>query len=359
MESNNYSILFFLKKSRAKASGEIPVCMRISYDGRRVENFIHQSIAPEAWDAVRGYPKSPRRFAAIATYIDRAKTELNEHYQRMRLNSAEITAEKLRDKLFGKEVADERTILSVFREHNEKCRKLVGIDMTATTLCCYENCLRYLELVIAGLYKAKDLPLSKVDGELIRNYEFYLKTERRCAQNTVVRYIKALKKIVNLALANGWMTRDPFFGIKFRQAETTKEFLSMAEIEMLQKREFETERLNMVKDVFLFCCYTGLAFVDVSQLAVGHLTTDAEGNRWIRKPRQKTKTLCEIPLLPPAEALLKKYMRHPQALAKGTLLPVYCNQKMNSYLQEIATRCGIKKHLTTHCARHINLSYAV
>lgn len=241
------------------------------------------------------------------------------------------------------------------QEHNDQCRALVGTDYALITVRRYESCRRYLAELIRQRYGKEDLPLAEVNGELVRAFAFYLKTEKGCQQNTVIRYMKCLKKITNLARANDWMAKDPFLGIRFHEKEVVREFLTMDELQTIYRKEFPLERLTLVRDVFIFAAFTGLAFIDVQQLAPEHIVRDNNGNLWIRKPRQKTKNMCNIPLLDIPLEILRKYADHPTCRKKGVLLPVPCNQKMNSYLKEIADICMIRKNLTTHCARH---SYA-
>ncbi len=241
------------------------------------------------------------------------------------------------------------------QEHNDQCRALVGKDYALITVRRYESCKRYLAELIRQKYGKDDLPLAEVNGELVRAFEFYLKTEKECQQNTVIRYMKCLKKITNLALANEWIAKDPFIGIKFHEKEVIREFLTMNELLTIYHKEFPLERITVVRDVFIFAAFTGLAFIDVQQLSPEHIVKDNNGNLWIRKPRQKTKNMCNIPLLDIPLEILRKYADYPSCKKKGVLLPVPCNQKMNSYLKEIADLCLIKKNLTTHPARH---SYA-
>ena len=260
-------------------------------------------------------------------------------------------------KFFGinEEVKEVRTIIGTMQEHNDQCRELVGKDYALITVRRYESCKRYLAELIRLKYYKEDLPLSEVNGELVRAFEFYLKTEKECQQNTVIRYMKCLKKITNLALANEWITKDPFIGIKFHEKEVIREFLTLDELHRIYNKEFSLDRITVVRDVFIFASFTGLAFSDVQQLSAEHIVQDNNGNYWIRKPRQKTKNMCNIPLLDIPMQILEKYKSHPTCQKKNVLLPVPCNQKMNSYLKEIADLCGISKSLTTHVARH---SYA-
>ena len=167
--------------------------------------------------------------------------------------------------------------------------------------------------------------------------------------------MKCLKKITNLALANEWITKDPFVGIKFHEKEVVREFLTMDELLTIYHKDFPLERIRIVRDVFIFAAFTGLAFIDAQQLAPEHIVEDKNGNLWIRKPRQKTKNMCNIPLFDIPLEILRRYADHPVCQKKNVLLPVPCNQKMNSYLKEIADLCLIKKNLATHLARHSKL----
>ena len=194
---------------------------------------------------------------------------------------------------------------------------------------------------------------------MVRDFELFLKTKKRVAQNTMIRYMKCLKKVVNLSLANGWMTVNPFAGIKYAEKKVIREYLTMPEVNRLREKEFSIQRLEMVRDIFLFCCYTGLAYIDVHNLRPENITEDAHGRKWIRKQREKTDVEFYVPLLEYPLQILEKYKNHPLCKERGTLLPVYANQKMNSYLKEIADFCGIKKQLTMHTARHSISSFSL
>ena len=194
--------------------------------------------------------------------------------------------------------------------------------------------------------------MKEISHAIIQDYIHFLKTRKDLQENTVIRYMKVVKKITNMALANDWMEKDPFINIRFHEQEVHKEFLTKEELETMQNKVLDVPRLDLVRDIFLFQCFTGLAFIDVSELKAEHLVSDNQGNLWIRKARQKTKVMCNIPLLDIPLAILEKYEGHPLAKKKETLLPVPCNQKLNSYLKEIADLCGIKKNLTTHTGRH-------
>ena len=357
MKRDSFRVLFFLKKTKLLKNGEASVCMRITVNGTRVENNIRKSIDPALWSQAKETARGKsRRACDLNTYIEEARIKLYQIFCELEQQNRPVTAHLLQELFFGQEKPEEvRTLLGTMQEHNDQCRALVGTDYALITVRRYESCRRYLAELIRQRYGKEDLPLTEVNGELVRAFAFYLKTEKGCQQNTVIRYMKCLKKITNLARANDWMAKDPFLGIRFHEKEVVREFLTMDELQTIYRKEFPLERLTLVREGFFFAAFTGLAFIDVQQLAPEHIVRDNNGNLWIRKPRQKTKNMCNIPLLDIPQEILCKYADHPTCRKKGVLLPVPCNQKMNSYLKEIADICMIRKNLTTHCARH---SYA-
>lgn len=332
--------------------------MRITVNGVRVENNIRMSIEPASWNQAKECARGKNRKAQeLNSYIEEARIRLHRLCSNMEEQKQPVTARLLQEKFFRQNEKPEeiRTIIGTMTEHNEQCRALVGKDYALITVRRYDNCKKYLNEVIRYKYAKDDLPLTEVNGELVRAFEFYLKTERECQQNTVIRYMKCLKKIINLALSNEWITKNPFLGIKFHEKEVIREFLTIDELMRIYNKEFELDRITLVRDVFIFAAFTGLAFIDVQQLSAEHIIKDNNGHYWIRKARQKTNNMCNIPLLDIPMQILNKYSNNPQCLKKQVLLPVPCNQKMNSYLKEIADLCNINKRMSTHTARH---SYA-
>lgn len=358
MKRDSFKVVFFLKKAKLLKNGEASVCMRITVNGARVETNIRKSIDPALWNQAKECAKGKsRKSCDLNAYIEEARIKLYGIFNELESEGIPIHARLLQEKFFGQDKDPEviRTIIGTMQEHNDQCRELVGKDYALITVRRYESCKRYLAALIKQKYGKEDLPLTEVNGELVRAFEFYLKTEKECQQNTVIRYMKCLKKITKIALANEWITKDPFIGIKFHEKEVIREFLTKDELLTIYNKKFSLERITVVRDVFIFAAFTGLAFIDVQQLAPQHIVEGQNGNLWIRKPRQKTKNMCNIPLLDIPMAILRKYATHPTCQKKNVLLPVPCNQKMNSYLKEIADLCMINKTLTTHTARH---SYA-
>ena len=241
-------------------------------------------------------------------------------YQDLELEGKIISARAIVNRYQGKDETF-KTLYNVFKEHNDNCRKLIGTDYADITVRRYDNCLKYLMELVKRDYKVDDMLLREVNGELVRKFDLYLKTEKHCAQNTVIRYMKCFKKVINLAIANEWLTKNPFAGIKFHEVEVNKQFLSQAEINRIWQKEFRIERLELVRDVFIFCVYTGLAFIDVYNLRPEHVSEDSNGNLWIVKPREKTNNLCNIPLLSIPNRYLKSIRIIPTAWIKELCCP--------------------------------------
>lgn len=351
----NFRVSFFLKKAKLLKNGEASVAMRITVDGQRVENNIRISILPNLWDQSKERAKGTSSAAVdLNRFIEDARIRIHQIVTELQQTGAEINPLIVQQRFYGvgQVRKQERTILQVIQEHNDEAKQLIGKDFVEITWRRYETMKRYLGELIKHKYGVDDLPLSDFTGEVIRAYEVYLKTEKDLCQNTLIRYMKALKKITNRCLANDWIQKDPFAGIKFREEPTEPEFLTLEEVDRIYNCNPGSKRLEVIKDMFLMSAFTGLAFTDVSQLTEDHIVTDNDGNKWIRKPRQKTKQMSNIPLLDVPLAIIEKYQGDKKATKKGVLLPIPCNQVMNRYLKEIATICKINKHLTMHTGRH-------
>jgi site-specific recombinase XerD len=273
-------------------------------------------------------------------------------HRQMELDGEPITAKGVIDRYLGRDAKPAVMLLDLFREHNEKCHKLSGNGMAPATVKRYETSLRHTEAFIQFKFCKKDIPVSEVNHKFLVDYEFYLRSECGCCHNTAVKYLKNFGKIIRIALTNEHLTRDPFLNLRFKFEETDPSFLEEVEVQRLIDKPIAIERLATVRDVFVFQCFTGLSFSDVKGLMAEHIVCDNSGALWIKKRRQKTGNMCNIPLLDPAKEILDRYKDHPVCLQKGVLLPVISNQKMNAYLAELADICGIDKKISSHAGRH-------
>jgi len=326
--------------------------LRISIAGQLSEIQLKRAVKPNLWN--QNKERCTGKDAAsleINRYLESVKLRLFEIHRKMEEENKLINPMEIKRKFLGLD-EEHKMFFQVFQEHNDKCRELINKDYAKVTISRFDTCLKYMKEMALKQYHLKDIPLKEVNHAFIQDYIHFLKVEKNLSENTLIRYMKVIKKITNMALANEWMTKNPFVNIKFHEQEVHKEFLTKEELETLRTKEFDIPRLDLVRDVFLFQCWTGLAFIDVSELTEEHIVPDNESNLWIRKARQKTKIMCNIPLLDIPLQILEKYKEHTLCQKKGVLLPVMVNQKMNSYLKEIAICCGIKKNLSTHTGRH-------
>ena len=352
VKRNTLSVLFIIKKAKLLKNGEAPICMRITVNKRVAEVMIKRSIPVDLWNQKKECSKGKDRVAIeLNHYINTVRAKILQIHRELEIDNKPITADIIKDCFYGRDKV-QRSLLEVYAEHNEKCRALIGKEYTESTVIKFETSTNRLKEYIRSCYHRDDIMLAELDGQFIRNFDFWLKTEKHCQNNSALKHLKNLKKVVRIALANDWIKKDPFYGIHFKQEEINVEFLSREELDILMNKEFAIKRLEQVRDIFVFCCFTALAFVDVQQLSREHLIKDNNGALWIRKARQKTNQMCNIPVLSIPQRILRKYEDNAECIKKGVLLPVISNQRMNAYLKEIADLCGITKRLTTHVARH-------
>lgn len=353
MKQQTFSVLFFIRKTRLLKSGEAPINMRITVDGRYVEIQTQRRVLPTNWNQrkERATGKCPTS-TEINYYLDSLKSRIYEIHKDLLCANVPVDPIVIREKLQNKQT-DCKLFFQVFEEHNLQMEKLLNIDYERSTLGRYRTCLSYFrEMYRANYSKAEDFPIKQLNAEMIRKFEVFLKTEKRIANNTMIRFMKCIKKIVNMAFANGWIPANPFAAIHFQSAPVTPTFITQDELEVIYNKEISIPRLSVIRDIYVFCCYTGLAFIDVKNLRREHIVKDPNGEWWIRKSRQKTDVMCNVPLLGIPLSIIEKYKDDPDCIKHQTLLPVASNQKMNAYLKELADICGIEKRLTTHTARH-------
>ncbi|WP_300257626.1 site-specific integrase [uncultured Alistipes sp.] len=353
MERTTFGLLFYIRRDKTNKRGEAPVFMRLTINGERADASIKRFIEPHAWNSAKGKANEKCRGGKdLNLYLDAISANILRIQRDLELDKKEVSAQIILNRYLGKEQSDRHTLMEVFRAHNEKCRALSGISLAPGTVIRYETSLRLTEAFLRTTYKKEDCYLDEITHQFVEDYDFYLRTVRRCCHNTTTKYLLNFKKIIRIALAKGWMKKDPFAQVHFHFEPVEREFLEKQELKVLLNKEITITRLSQVRDIFCFCCLTGLAFMDVQQLKPEHLVADIHGKIWIRKARQKTKNMCNIPLLDEAQKIIDRYKDHPYCQTHGVLLPVCSNQKMNSYLKELADICGIRKNLSTHCARH-------
>ena len=346
------SILFYVKRVKVNAKGLAPIFQRITINGRRLDNSTGKFIEPDKWHSEMSKMKGTSEEArSINGHLDNLKSKILNVEKNLIKKDIPVTFETFKNELKGKKER-ERMLVPIFQEHNGKIKELVGLEYAAGTIERYETSLKHTKNFLSWKYNIIDINIEKIDHAFITEYEFYLRSERKCANNTAVKYIKNFHKIINQCLANGWLNKDPFSNYKSKVREVERVYLTEEEIQTIINKDFKIERVAMVRDIFVFSCFTGLAYIDVKQLTKKHISFGIDGDKWIFKNRQKTETASKIPLLPMAQEIINKYENHPLCLNENRLLPIFSNQKMNAYLKEIADICEINKDLTFHIARH-------
>jgi site-specific recombinase XerD len=352
MKRATFTILFFAKWKKLLRNGEAPIYMRLTINGTSAEVSLKRSIDPSNWDAPRNKAKGKSQQASdLNDYLNSVRGQIYTHQQIMQERGKVINAKTLLNEFLG--IGEKQwSLVELFKQHNEDMAKLVGKEYSPLTLQRFEAGLKHIETFCKLQYKNEQLPLQEVSAKFIKEFEFYLKSTANCQHNSAMKHVKALKKIIRIAIANDFIKKDPFFNYKITQKEVEREVLNEFELQTMAAKEITIERLDIIRDLFLFQCYTGLAYKDLQTLTKEHIQLGIDGNKWIMKKRGKTGVAFRVPLFPVAERIIKKYVNHPQCIISNQLLPVPSNQKMNAYLKELATICGITKTLHTHIARH-------
>jgi site-specific recombinase XerD len=352
MLEKTFSLLYYLKKPKSYSKGLMPIYLRITIDGIAKEISTGRKCPPERWNSRAGRMMGTKEDARqLNSYLDTLQTKVFEVRRQLLEKDSIINADHLKATLKGT-ASKPRMLIEIFDEHNKQMQSLVGKDFSVATLKRYKTSLGLTKQFIEWKYGMCDLDIKRLNYEFLSQYEFWLKAHRNCNHNTTMKYLSNFRKVVNRCIRNGWLEKDPFFGFKMTQKEVVPEFLNAHELHALSTKPFTSNRLNLIRDIFLFCSYTGLAFIDVQKLKTSEISVGIDGKKWIITNRQKTEVSSRIPLLPIALAILDKYSKCPKCVSSQKALPVPCNQKYNEYLKEIAALCGINKNLTSHTARH-------
>ena len=344
------SVLFYVRKSKSINATHATVYLRITYNGKRAEISTMRKVPLAKWNAKANKMEGTSVAAKqINRHLDILKNKIYLVHQRLIDDKVEVSAINIKNEYLGiNEVR--KFILDMFEEHNTGMEKLIGKDYSFRTLQRYRTTKKHLAAFIYSSYQLNDFPIKDIDTKFINAFVYYLKTTLNLTHNSALKYLAYFKKIVRVAFTNGWVEKDPFYNFKLKIQQIDREFLNKDEIIKIMEKDFFIPRIQHVRDVFLFSCYTGLAYSDVEKLTKDDIVKGIDGNLWIKIKRTKTKSLSSIPLLPISQKLVEKYSDVNSS--KGKLFPVYSNQRMNSYLKEIADNCGIKKNLTFHMARH-------
>ncbi|TRX70397.1 site-specific integrase [Carboxylicivirga sp. M1479] len=354
INQQTFAILFFYRsKRKSKTSGTIYI--RITANGLRSDFTSNLKTLKSEWDPKKGHFKGSSIKAKTNNFmLEQIKTKLMCIYQEIRLEEDFILPAMIQRKFMGTD-DKQHSLLSLIAYHYDTQKNTLEIG----TLKHYKTTKKYLVAFLFELNKSNDIYLKKIDYRFITDFEAFLRKYqppeqaiRKLAHNSIMKHLARLRTLINLAIKLEWIENDPFKFYKICYKKSKRTFLSKDELFKIETKNFSFERLQIVKDLFLFSCYTGLAYSDIKALTTNNIIIGIDGNQWIHSSRKKTDSLLQIPLLPLATELLQKYKHHPISELKNKLFPVPSNQKLNAYLKELADICEINKNLTFHMARH-------
>lgn len=346
---STFKVLFYLKRNAPKKNGLIPVMCRITVNGKISQFSCKLDVEEKTWNIELGRV-SGRSTVAQETnrMLDKIRVGINKAYQDICDKDNYVTAEKVRNVFLGMGMNHE-TLLAVFRQHNEDYEKQVGKIKSLRSYWKYCIVYKHLEEFIKQRYKVSDIALKELAPAFITDFELFLRTEKNHCNNTVWSYMMPFRSIIFMAINNGWLQRDPFYAYSITKEETKRGFLSKEEINLLIKGSFKKASYTLIRDLFIFCTFTGLSWTDMANLTKENLQTSFDGHLWIKTNRQKTGTESNIRLLDVAKHIIEKY---DGMTDDDKLLPVPCYVNCKNSIKVIAKKCGIEKNVTWHMSRH-------
>ncbi|QQL50256.1 site-specific integrase [Mucilaginibacter ginkgonis] len=351
--SNSFRVYFTIKSDKAR-NGKAPLYVSVTVNKEKAYIALKETVSLAIWDFGKGGVKGTRDEARlINNYIEDVRLALGNCYKELLLKGKLITPKTIKSLFLGE--ADETlTLNKLMAYHNETS----GKSLDPATLKHYRVTQRYLTKFVISQYHADDLLLKDIDFSFIQNFDAFLRNyhpldhHKPLKDNGIKIHLKRLKKMIHLAMHMDWIERDPFATFRIKMKRVSREFLTDVELAAIEEKEFDIERLRLIQDLFIFSCYTGMAYGDLMSLKPQQVVIAEDGEKWIRTFRCKTDEPVNFPLLPRAVAILEKYKGNARALYTKSVFPILSNQKVNSYLKEIADFCGVHKNLTFHMARH-------
>ncbi|MHA7056441.1 site-specific integrase [Aquimarina sp. M1] len=351
--SSTFSILFWIYASRA-VNDQTNIYVRLTLNGQRVNVSLKRKVNATTWNAKTQRANGTSKISkALNLYLNDVQSKIYRIYEQLKSEEIPFTSQSIKDRFLG-ESRKSYSFRNLIDYHNEKMQH----KLHNNTIGQYKTSQRYMLAYILKEYKKSDILLIEMDYSFVVGFENYLRSfvpkpgQPKIGHNTAMKHIKRLRRMVTLAYRMEWLDRDPFDNYTIRIEKKEREFLTAKELRNIEDMTSSIERLITVKDIFIFSCYTGISYVDIVELTHNNIIIGMDDNPWIIAERVKTGTPFKIPLLSQAAELVKKYKDHPRTHGGNTILPRLSNQKLNSYLKEIADLCGIKKNLTFHMARH-------
>lgn len=351
--TSTLGILFWADLARVKDS-QASIYARITVKGKRATLSLKRKVHVSDWDAHRGRARGTNQNArTLNNYLEEVNSDLFKCYQDLKTERKLITSNAIKARYLGEDEQN-HSIKDIIDYHYEDMEG----KLKWGTQKNYYTTEKYILKFLLKRYKTTDMYLRELVYNFILKFEKYLRGyiptdhQRKMGNNTVMKHIERFRKLINLALKLGWIEKDPFINFKAHIIKTERGFLNSDELNAIEEKQFTIERLQLVKDLFVFSCYTSLSYIDVINLKEDNINIGIDGELWIHYRREKTTKVIRIPLLPKAFQIIEMYKNNHKSKAQGSIFPKISNQKLNSYLKEIADVCGIKKNLTFHIARH-------
>jgi site-specific recombinase XerD len=352
-----FAITFYVKKDKETNEGNAPIFGRIRANGTETTFATGFVIAPARWKETKQLKKTRQEpEVEIKNELGGIHNKIKENFIQREKDGMAITAEELKDQFFNPDKAkpkNQLTLLDAFKNHKERFESMVKAgDRSNATLSKFDTTKTHVINFMKHKYGIKDILLAGLNFAFIDGFHQYLRGVKKLSHNYVVRRCEFLKSVIRLAYDMDWIEKQPFKMYKEKKKEVETVFLNEEELKVLMEKKFDSDRLQIVRDLFIFSCFTGYAPVDAKKLTRAHIIRHVDGKLWIFTHRNKTKIESNVPLLPQAMQIIQRYKEHVQSLEKGTLLPSRSNQKMNKYLKEIRKACEFNKELFYYVARH-------
>ncbi|MGS2763177.1 site-specific integrase [Sinomicrobium sp. M5D2P9] len=350
---STFTVIFFTRKSRSNPK-QLSIYVRITINGKRAEISLRRAISNKDWDNNKSRGRgSSQKVRMLNVYLDEVYNRLLECHKELLEEDKFISSEAIKSRYLGED-DNSKTLRELIVYHHEN----MVFVLKRGTMKNYYTTEKYLYKFLLKKRRLKDIYLKQLNYEFVTDFEHFLRNYRNSKKqlmlgnNGVMKHLERFKKMVNLAVKLEWMHKNPFNQFQLKYQKYDRAYLSEGELELLEGTEFKNERLQRVKDCFVFSCYTGLSYVDVKELTENNIVKGIDGKYWIYTKREKTDERVKVPLLPKALEIIEKYRGLQEADLIGYLLPVSSNQKTNKYLKEIAGLCNIHKNITFHVARH-------
>ena len=341
-------VLFYLKKKNLR-NGLCPVMGRIRIGKSMAQFSCKLEANPALWNTRAGRMDGKSSHAgSVNREIDKINLLINARYKELISAKEEVSAVEVKEAYQGI-ASSQETLIKLFREHNDDMEKRIGLNYALNTWKIYETSLMHLQCFIKKKYCMTDISFKQLDLSFIKNYDYYLRVELRQMPKTVLKQVTTMRKIIMIAIERGIIRFNPFSGYMPEQPQAKHRYLPKDELALFMECKDIPQNLMFVRDVFVFSCFTGLSFIDIYHLSNEHIVKADDGTWWLKINRQKTKVPSNIPLLKIPQQIVEKY----QGITKDNrLFPMFKNNTVNQYLKKIAEKCGIKRRLTFHMARH-------